>query len=193
MIYSVALLAGSALGIAVCLRRFLVVRIVGLSMMPTLADGDLVLVSRLRAGNSIERGDVVVTRIAPDSNLVVKRVIGLSDGPAQPGGHTGGIQQLPSRRGGHQEYFILEGDNPAASAGHRLFGPIARDLMIGIVVARIWPWGRMSQARLMWSPSETACSEGTRLPKRDDQGQRDRSARDPSSPTRLTTRRPLDE
>ncbi len=95
------------------IRRWPYLRVVvqGASMVPTLYDGDQLLVRRTAA---VQPTDLVVARFSgtPD-RLVVKRA----------------VRQVP---GG----WWLVGDNPAGSDDSRRHGPAA---LLGKVVWRYWP------------------------------------------------------
>lgn len=80
------------------------------SMVPTLRDGDAILVLRT---HKIRAGDVVVVRFPGADGLMVKRA----------------VRQMP---GG---WWVL-GDNPYASTDSRHLGPA---VVIGRVVLRWWP------------------------------------------------------
>ncbi len=80
------------------------------SMVPALRDGDAVLVRR---GGRCRPGDVVVVRFPGHDGLFVKRAV-----RPVPGG------------------WWVEGDNAAASADSRRFGPAQ---VVGRVLLRWWP------------------------------------------------------
>lgn len=91
--------------------------IAGDSMLPSLRDGDWVLVLSIR---SCRPGDVVAVRDprSPE-RIVVKRAI---------------------RR--EPEGWWVVGDNLGASTDSRSFGPVPPRLLVGKVVLRYWPWPR---------------------------------------------------
>jgi SOS-response transcriptional repressor LexA len=95
--------------------RWGLARVRGQSMVPTLAEGDRLLV---RYGGRPEPGDVVVARF-PDGVVAVKRV--LADEP-----HFSG-----------DEAWLLGSDNATAAGARR--APVRKDAVLGIVVARVWP------------------------------------------------------
>lgn len=74
---ALAAVLGSLVGIA--LRQWVVVpaRVDNYSMEPTYRPGELVLARKLRRGERIHRGDVVLVRSAELGRLIVKRVVGL--------------------------------------------------------------------------------------------------------------------
>ncbi|MGK5113093.1 MULTISPECIES: S26 family signal peptidase [unclassified Geodermatophilus] len=97
-------------------------RVSGPSMSPTVRDGDRLLVRRVGAGDGIRPGAVVLARFpARPELLVVKRVR-----RRVPGGHW------------------VEGDNPLVADDSRAFGPA---VVVGRVVGRLWPRpGRLGSA-----------------------------------------------
>src|SRR4051794_20536522 len=97
-------------------------RITGPSMSPTVRHGDRLLVRRLDAGTPVRPGSVVLARFpARPELLVVKRVR-----RAVPGGA-----------------WVL-GDNPRVTDDSRAFGPA---VPVGRVLARLWPRpGRLGAA-----------------------------------------------
>lgn len=89
-------------------------RVTGPSMAPTVRSGDRLLVRRVGPGTAVGDGAVVLARFpARPELLVVKRVRG-----AVPGG-----------------YWVL-GDNALVTDDSRAFGPA---VVVGLVVARLWP------------------------------------------------------
>jgi len=89
-------------------------RVRGPSMTPTVRSGDRLLVRRAGPGRRVADGDVVLARFPSRPGLlVVKRV-----SRAVPGGHW------------------VEGDNPFVADDSRAFGPA---VVVGRVVARLWP------------------------------------------------------
>ena len=93
---------------------WVVARITGPSMSPTVRHGDRLLVRRVRSAGQVRPGDVVLARFpARPELLVVKRVR-----RAVPGGHW------------------VEGDNSLVTDDSRTFGPA---VVVGRVVARLRP------------------------------------------------------
>ncbi|SEO91760.1 S26 family signal peptidase [Trujillonella endophytica] len=89
-------------------------RVSGPSMSPTVRSGDRLLVRRVRPGGRIRSGDVVLARFPTRPELlVVKRVV-----HPLPGGHW------------------VEGDNPVVTDDSRAFGVA---VVVGRVVTRLWP------------------------------------------------------
>jgi nickel-type superoxide dismutase maturation protease len=94
--------------------RWVLARVTGPSMAPTVRHGDRLLVRRVRCPDAVRTGDVVLARFpARPELLVVKRVRG-----AVPGGHW------------------VEGDNPLVADDSRAFGVA---VVVGRVVGRLWP------------------------------------------------------
>lgn len=123
-----AAVAVAALGAVVLVRPRRVV-VDGISMLPTLAPGDrlvLVRAGRLRAGD-------VVAAHAPGGggHLLVKRVADTDGGRV-----------------------VLCGDNPAASTDSRHFGPVARSAVVGRVVRRYAPAHRAGPLAPRRRPAE---------------------------------------
>ena len=96
--------------------RWRLLRIRGVSMAPTLADGDYALARRLRADHRLAVGDVVETR-HPRFGLIVKRVKALESA-----------------------HVLLEG-NATTSITSEQMGPIARSDIEARLILRISPRG----------------------------------------------------
>jgi nickel-type superoxide dismutase maturation protease len=93
---------------------WVVARVSGPSMAPTVRAGDRLLVRRVRPHGAVAPGDVVLARFpARPDLLVVKRLRHPVDG-------------------GHW----VEGDNPLVTDDSRAFGSA---VVVGKVVARLWP------------------------------------------------------
>jgi phage repressor protein C with HTH and peptisase S24 domain len=94
--------------------RWVLARVTGPSMSPTVRHGDRLLVRRVGRRDGVRAGDVVLARFAARPELlVVKRVV-----RAVPGGHW------------------VEGDNPLVADDSRAFGTA---VVVGRVVGRLWP------------------------------------------------------
>ena len=97
-------------------------KISGMSMLPTLKDSDLIVVSKLAllSGKDFQPGDIVAFfDPAAGKNILIKRV--------------NGKEQDSSKR-----YFVL-GDNIGNSLDSRQFGAVAEKRIIGKAVLVIWP------------------------------------------------------
>ncbi len=94
--------------------RWVLARVTGPSMSPTVRHGDQLLARRVRPGDGVPDGAVVLARFPSRPELlVVKRVR-----RAVPGGHW------------------VVGDNPLVTDDSRAFGPA---VVVGRVVGRLWP------------------------------------------------------
>lgn len=136
-------------------------RVRGRSMLPSIRDGDRLLVSTGAAEGRRSRGEVVVYR-RPGANPAysLKRVVGLPgeemrlrdgmlliDGEHHVEPYLGGLPAAVglgdrSWRVGAKEYFIM-GDNRAHSKDSRHHGPIEAELIVGRAWLRIWPPDRL--------------------------------------------------
>ena len=106
--------AGGTAGVATLVTRWVVARVAGPSMTPTVRSGDRLVVRRVAPGDTVSEDAVVLARFpARPELLVVKRVRS-----AVPGGHW------------------VEGDNPFVADDSRVFGPA---VVVGRVVGRLWP------------------------------------------------------
>lgn len=113
-------------------KQFGVVEVTGASMVPTLLNGDRLVV---RYGAGVRPGDVVVLRHPFQQDLlVVKRVVG-----RRPGG-----------------WWVL-GDNPFNETGDSGdYGPVPDELVLATAVLRLRPreeGQRSLRARLSWAVS----------------------------------------
>ena len=95
----------------------------GRSMLPTLREGDLLLV---RHGARVRPGDLVVARFA-DGTLAVKRA----------------AEERPTRTGGAGWWLVS--DNPGEGVDSRHRGPVADDQVVGVVRLRVWPSPRLGR------------------------------------------------
>jgi len=145
------------------------VHVEGLSMQPTLNDGEFVLVNRLsyRFG-SIERGDIIVFNhpAAPDQDLI-KRVIGLpgdqvtiNSGQVFLSGHVLNepyIAAAPSYSGEWNvpaNYVFVLGDNRNNSSDSHKWGMLPVENIMGKAIVIYWPpkmWEIIRHANLLAS------------------------------------------
>jgi hypothetical protein len=100
------------------MRALELVRVRGRSMLPTLADGDVLLVrSGRRARGRASAGRLAVVRLSPDRPVAVKR-LGIRDADG----------------------WWVERDNPAGGVDSwQLGSPVPDADMLGLVLLRIWP------------------------------------------------------
>lgn len=160
---------GIAVGLAILFRMFLFSSYVvdGESMMPTLEDGNLLIINKIEYNiTNLERFDVIVFH-ANDKDDYVKRVIGL------PGDHieykndilyvngkkvlepflasykekiTGKLtkdftlKKLINQQTIPKGYIFVMGDNRNGSYDSRHFGLISLDQVVGKVNLRYWPF-----------------------------------------------------
>jgi hypothetical protein len=118
-------------------RALELVRVRGRSMLPTLTDGDVLLVaSGRRARLRARAGRLAVVRLSADRPVAVKR-LGIRD----PGG------------------WWVERDNPAEGTDSWQLGrPVADADILGLVLLRIWP----PPFRLPASPARPPGASGSR-------------------------------
>lgn len=151
-----ALLA-CALGSYFLISHFLVqsVRVVGMSMQPTLHDSQLYLLNRwVLLFRSPQRAEIVVLRDPLDGGFAVKRVVGvpgdsiyLSGGDIYLNGQRLSESYLPlstmtftANRARDQlfkcrpgQYFVL-GDNRGNSLDSRTYGPVSCHDILGLII-----------------------------------------------------------
>ena len=125
------------------------IRIVGPSMLPNYRENSIHFVNRLAyAWREPQRGDVVSIRLAGNSILYMKRIVGLPgetvefqngrllvDGKAleEPYMKTPCGWESPPRRLGVGEYFVV-GDNRSMPIEHHEFGVATRDRIVGKIL-----------------------------------------------------------
>jgi signal peptidase I len=130
------------------------IRVEGISMEPTLKDGQFVVVNRLAyRWQEPERGDIIVFHFPSDpTRRFIKRVIGLPgdviavhDGQLDINGVTleePYISEAPRYQGDWRlsptEVFVL-GDNRNNSSDSQNWGPLPVDEIIGKAVLVYWP------------------------------------------------------
>jgi signal peptidase I len=151
------LVAVAALTVAVRASLLTPVAVHGISMEPTVHDGDVLVVQRTATTTTeVHRGDLVVFH-DPDGALSVKRVVGL------PGDR---VAMLDARLTVDGEYvdepyvdlsridgtylgqvvvpdgavYVL-GDNRSRSIDSREYGPVPSSSVIGTVLVRVFPPG----------------------------------------------------
>lgn len=130
------------------------VRVEGMAMLPALAHGDRILVSK-RFGQ-LKRGDIVIFRYPPEpSKSYVKRVVGLpgetveirggrvlidgnplAEAYLDPERNQQQLDLAPVRLTG-QSFFVM-GDNRDNSSDSRSWGPLPTEFVYGKYAARYW-------------------------------------------------------
>lgn len=153
----------AAFAIAMLVQAFLVkpFTIHQISMLPTLEEGDRVLINRLSYSfRDPEAGDIVVFQspLDPDEDLVKRIVavggdrVAISDGTLYVNGEAQDEPYLLDQAFGGQmaertvppgRVFVL-GDNRNNSGDSRLFGPVDEDSLIGSAFLVYWPISRWS-------------------------------------------------
>lgn len=145
--------------------------VAGASMEPNFHDGDYLLVDELSYYfREPSRGEVVVFRYPNNPKYYyIKRIIGLPGETIQidkdkikvtpVDGATRVLKEsylTPLKnlgefniRLGNDEYFVM-GDNRSFSFDSRSWGPLKRNLIIGVVRARLWP---INQAMAFTAPN----------------------------------------
>lgn len=123
-----------------CITRFIAEPILlqGPSMEPTIQNNDVIIAEKLTSTfrkNDYKRGDIVVVRSPLNPhNFICKRIAGLP-------GDSVRVNYFPKivPRG----HVWLLGDNKTNSTDSRDFGSLPMGLIIGRVIVRIWPPGRV--------------------------------------------------
>ncbi|MGW8556695.1 S26 family signal peptidase [Streptomyces tubercidicus] len=128
--------------VALIRSRYLVVTVEGSSMVPTLADGDRVLVRRTPLA-AISAGQLVVTEPPTDrrwgatrpSRWLIKRAAAVPGDPV-PRDSAPALRDLPEKRV-PQGRVVLLGDNPEESLDSRFCGYFRDEQIIGVVIRRL--------------------------------------------------------
>jgi len=128
------------------------VEVKGSSMSPTLLSGDRLLLNRFAyLHREPERGELVVLRDPQTAELVIKRIVGLPLESVQMQGHSAHVNGRKvfepyasnSARADHSQlgasvhipakHFFVLGDNRGNSTDSRVFGPVPRENILGVV------------------------------------------------------------
>ena len=148
----VCLLLGSVASYFMISRFVLMsVQIRGASMSPTLQDGERYVLYRAPyLWRSPRQGEIVVLRDPEDNDLSIKRIVGLPNDIVQvkrDGIYVNNVKlaepYLPSDTPrynepgkpvhlGDDDYYVL-GDNRGRSADSRLYGPVQRESILGVI------------------------------------------------------------
>lgn len=143
LVASVILVAAAVVALAWLRRRLRVVTVIGDSMRPTLAPGDQLLVKRIPLAQ-VQTGDIVVLSTPhefrygqqpEDQPWLIKRAIATSGDPV-PASVAPALSVRPGSpvRDG---VLIVIGDNRDASFDSRVFGYVAAEDLLGVVLRRI--------------------------------------------------------
>ncbi|CAH8496815.1 unnamed protein product [Schistosoma turkestanicum] len=133
----------------------------GVSMEPTVNDGDYLVVERLSLIlGRVKRGDVVVAgqRRKYDTTHVLKRIKGLGDDQITfwDNSHWAiTAKQVP------QGHVWLEGDNASQSLDSRSYGPVPISHLEYKVFLRIWPlshFGRLQTPKSVTCTTDKPCN-----------------------------------
>ena len=145
--------------VVVLIRTFIVtpVRVTGDSMVPTLTDGEIMLLYKL---SKIERNDIVVIDTDSEDGYIIKRVIALPgeiveyengslfiNGKKQSDDYGDGItEDFEKVKLGEDEYFVM-GDNREWSKDSRIIGPINEEDIMGTTSITIFPFTKIGKAK----------------------------------------------
>jgi len=116
----------------------------GPSMLPTFAvQGELVIEDHITYRlfpDSLARGDLIIAKspIDPDNTVICKRIIGLPGDIVcvdPTGEYAPSTEHLLVPKG----HVWVAGDNASLSRDSRTYGPLPKGLILGRIIARIWP------------------------------------------------------
>lgn len=129
------------------------VQIKGTSMSPTLLDGECYILFRCPyLWRAPRAGEIVVIKDPQDHDLSIKRIVGLPNDlvEVRPDGvyvnnvklpepyltsvaaYASGREPVKPTRLGPHDYFVL-GDNRHVSADSRIYGPVPRKFILGLI------------------------------------------------------------
>ena len=145
--------------VVVLIRTFLVTPIIvqGTSMEPTLKEGNVMILNKVA---KIDRYDIVVIKSDKNSNVLIKRVIGMPGETIEiKDGHIFINDKLVNTKHsdeltsdypltiiGKDEYFVL-GDNRSVSADSRVFGTFKKSEIKGTTKLRIFPLNKIKTVK----------------------------------------------
>ncbi len=145
--------------LVVLIRTFLVspIRVNGSSMLPTLKNGNIMLLNKIALKNeSIKRFELVVFK--NEHKLLIKRVIGLpgerieclagviyiNDEPIKDEYGTGWTSDFKTIKLHKNEYFVM-GDNRSNSKDSRIIGPVNKSIILGKTKTIIFPFNKFGK------------------------------------------------
>lgn len=128
------------------------VEVKGSSMYPTLLSGDRMLLNRFAYLHRMpERGELVVLRDPETHELIVKRIVGLPletiridassvfvNGRKLAEPYIGrasktAVNEPSVETGVPKDYYYVLGDNRGNSSDSRVFGPVSRESILGLI------------------------------------------------------------
>ena len=141
------------------IRTFIItpVRVTGDSMVPTLTDGEIMLLYKLA---DIERNDIVVIDTDSSDGYIIKRLIGMPgetiecengsifiNGKKVNDKYGDGItEDFEKVKLEDDEYFVM-GDNRTWSKDSRVFGPVKEEEILGTTSITIFPFNKIGKAK----------------------------------------------
>lgn len=112
--------------IIILLSKITIFEVHGVSMEPTLFEGNLILINKHFLKNKFKKGDVIIFQRGSDPKYIIKRILGC---PYDTVVYGSGFERDTVVLG-RNDYFI-EGDNKDNSIDSRKYGPINRNQIIG--------------------------------------------------------------
>ena len=101
----------------------------GPSMSPTIEENSILFVDHLFYKiRGVRKGDVVIFRSFFDDSILCKRVTRVAGDQIEEG-------KPPVQEG----WIFVEGDNKDQSFDSRMFGPIPKQLILGVALAEVYP------------------------------------------------------
>ncbi|MFJ7630078.1 S26 family signal peptidase [Streptomyces sp. NPDC097595] len=135
------ILGGAIALLAAARSSLLLITVEGVSMEPSYADGDLLLMVRRPLARP-RRGQAIVLREPPGAGRAAPRAAGgpyavkrlaATSGQPSPAGTAG----LPHRTPVPAGHVAVLGDNPARSTDSREWGPLRNDQVVGVILGRV--------------------------------------------------------
>ncbi|THA33214.1 S26 family signal peptidase [Streptomyces sp. A1277] len=135
------ILGGAIALLAVARSSLLLITVEGISMEPSYADGDLLLMVRRPLARP-RRGQEIILREPPGGDVAAPRAAGsqyavkrLASTPGQPApvGTAGVTHRMPVPAG----HVAVLGDNAAHSTDSREWGVLRNDQVVGVILGRV--------------------------------------------------------
>ena len=143
----------------ILLRTFIItpVRVSGVSMDPTLSDGEIMLLYKL---SDIKRNNIVVIDSGSEDGYLIKRVIALPGETIEYSNDTlyingkkvsdkygdGKTEDFEKIKLNDDEFFVM-GDNRVWSKDSRMIGPVKADDIIGTTNVVIFPFNKIGKVK----------------------------------------------